>query len=164
MSNGIAVQFVGNVTRDPELRYGRTGTPWVTFSVAVNRFMGGRGGSERQERTTFRRCKAFNDQAEHIAESITKGMRVWVTGIEEDETWTANDGSERREPVVIVDEVGPSLRWATAAVTRRGRNGAAAPVAGRPAAPADGAPVEDEGFDPFGFDEEPAASSDEAPF
>lgn len=112
--------ITGNMTADPELRWSQSGNAWVTFTVAQNR--GGKDGKE--EKATFVRCKAFKELAENIAESLTKGTRVNVTGRLETEEWESN-GEKRSALVLIVDTCGPDLRWATARVTRNQRKDAA---------------------------------------
>lgn len=118
--NGIEMHVVGNITRDPELRFGTNGNPWCTFGIAVNSVTTVRG--ERVEETEFLNCKAFREMAENIAESLTKGTRVVVFGKYKTETWTDKDNNERKTPVVVVDSIGPDLRWASAVVTRNARN------------------------------------------
>lgn len=104
-------QIVGNLTGDPELRFSQSGKGWTTFTVASNE------GKDDNQRTCFTRCKAFGDIAENIAESLTKGTRVIVHGREQTEEWETN-GEKRSGNVLIVDAIGPELRFATAKVTR----------------------------------------------
>ena len=120
MSNTVTV--IGNLTREPELRYTPSGAPVVKFSIAVNRSYNNRAG-ERVEQTDFFDISAWRELAENIAESLKVGARVMVTGRLQQERWE-NDGGEKRSKISIVaDEVGPSLRWATAAVTKVTRGG-----------------------------------------
>jgi len=139
--NGASVTFVGNVTQQPELRYSQAGKPWATFSVAVNEYGKDKSG-EKTEHTSFFNCKLFGDAAENFCESVEKGNRVMVTGTLKMEKWTNKDGEEKTSPTVYVDEVGVSLRWAKAAITRiagnGGNNAGRVPAAaGAPAAQAD---------------------------
>ena len=85
----MALAFSGNLTRDPELRYGKSGTPWVTFTVAETR------GRDDNKKTTFWECKAFGDMAEHVAE-FSKGQRLIVDGSAETEQWEDKDTGKKR--------------------------------------------------------------------
>lgn len=120
MSN--VVNVVGNLTREPELRYTPSGAAVCKFGLAVNRSYSNRNG-DRVEQTDFFDVTAWRELGENIAESLTVGSRVIVTGRLQQDRWE-NDGGEKRSKVYIVaDEVGPSLRWATAAVTKTTRGG-----------------------------------------
>ena len=102
----MALAFSGNLTRDPELRYGQSGTPWVTFTVAETR------GRDDNKKTTFWECKAFGEMAEHIGESFAKGQRVIVDGSAETEQWEdKNSGQKRSKIVVTAWDVGRSVRF-----------------------------------------------------
>ena len=102
----MALAFSGNLTRDPELRYGQSGTPWVTFTVAETR------GRDDNKKTTFWECKAFGEMAEHIGESFAKGQRVIVDGSAETEQWEdKNSGQKRSKIVVTAWEVGRPVRF-----------------------------------------------------
>jgi single-strand DNA-binding protein len=120
MSNVVSV--VGNLTREPELRYTPSGAAVCKFGLAVNRSYANRNG-DRVEQTDFFDVTAWRELGENIAESLTVGSRVIVTGRLQQDRWE-NEGGEKRSKVYIVaDEVGPSLRWATAAVTKTTRGG-----------------------------------------
>jgi len=133
--NGASVSFIGNVTQQPELRYSQAGKAWATFSVAVNEYGKDKSG-EKTEHTSFFNCKLFGDAAENFCASVEKGNRVMITGTLKMEKWTNKDGEEKTSPTVYVDEVGVSLRWATAAITRIAGNGGAGRVPAAAAAPA----------------------------
>jgi single-strand DNA-binding protein len=90
--------------------------------LAVNRRYRDRN-DEWQEDTSFFGGTCWRDVAENIAESLSKGDRVFVTGRLEQRTWETNDGEKRSVVEVRIDEIGPSLRWATAQVTRTPRTG-----------------------------------------
>lgn len=113
---------VGNLASDPELKFSQAGKAWVQFTVISNE------GKDDAATKCVTRCKAFGDLAEGIAESLTKGTRVIVHGREVTEEWE-KDGEKRSGNVLIVDAIGPDLRFATAKVTRK----TAAPVASAPA-------------------------------
>jgi len=113
------VTIVGNATRDPELRYTAGGAAVCSFGVAVSRRR--KVGDQWEEATSFFDVTAWRDLAEHVAESITKGCRVVVVGRLEQREYEARDGSKRNVVEIVADEIAPSLRWATAQVTRTER-------------------------------------------
>ncbi len=110
--------LVGNLTRDPEIRYTRDGQAAANFGLAVTRRWKSRTSDEWEEATSFFDIVCWRELAENIALSISKGMRVIVTGRMEQRTWENDDGERRYKVEVIADEVGPSLRFATAEVLR----------------------------------------------
>lgn len=119
--SGNSVSLVGNITRDPELRFTPTGQATATFGLAVNRSWQNRQTNEWQEQTSFFDIVCWREMAEHAAESLTRGTRVMVTGRLEQRSWETQDGDKRSKVEVIADEIGPSLRWATAQVTKTQR-------------------------------------------
>lgn len=123
MSTGNTISIVGNVTRDPELRFTQTGQPTATFGVAVNRRWQDRGSGEWQEATSFFDVVCWRDLAENAAESLSKGSRVIVSGRLEQRSWETPEGDRRSKIEIIADDLGPSLRWATATVSRNERRG-----------------------------------------
>ncbi|MFN0092963.1 MAG: single-stranded DNA-binding protein [Acidimicrobiales bacterium] len=133
MAVGNTVTLVGNVTRDPELRFTPAGRAVANFGLAVN-FRSQRNG-EWQESTSFFDIVCWGELGENASESIQKGTRVLVTGRLEQRSWQTQEGDRRSKIEVIADEVGPSLRWATAAVTKTERRGGDeyAPAAAAPA-------------------------------
>ena len=125
MSNGNSVTLVGNITRDPELRFTPTGQPTASFGLAVNRIWNDRQTNERKEAVSFFDVVCWREMAENVAESLTKGARVVVTGRLEQRSWDGQDGERRSKIEVVADEVGPSLRWATVEVRKNDRRGPA---------------------------------------
>ena len=116
-----SVTIVGNVTDDPELRFTPSGLPVANFTVAVNSRI--KKGDQWEDRNDgFFRCSCWRDMAENVAESITKGTRVMVIGRLQEQKWEDNDGGKRSRIEIQVDEVGPTLRWATATVTKSQRS------------------------------------------
>jgi single-strand DNA-binding protein len=105
-----SVSFAGNLTEHPEVRYTEGGIARAVFRVAVS-------GRKEQEASFFT-VVVWRDHAEHAAESLAKGSRVVVVGRLQQRNWTAEDGSARSTVEVVAEELGPSLRWATAATTR----------------------------------------------
>jgi single-strand DNA-binding protein len=123
MSNGNTVTLVGNITRDPELRFTPSGQPTATFGLAVNRRWQNRQTQEWEEATSFFDVVCWREQAENAAESLSRGSRVIVTGRLEQRSWETPDGDKRSKVEVVADEIGPSLRWASAQVTKNERRG-----------------------------------------
>jgi single-strand DNA-binding protein len=109
-----SVSFAGNLTDDPELRHTESGIARATFRVAVS--------GRRDQEASFFTVIVWRDQAEHAAESLTKGSRVMVLGRLQQRNWTAEDGSARSTVEVVAEELGPSLRWAMATTTRTTRS------------------------------------------
>jgi single-strand DNA-binding protein len=109
-----SVSFAGNLTDDPEVRYTDSGIARAIFRVAVS--------GRRDQEASFFTVIVWRDQAEHAAESLARGSRVVVVGRLQQRSWTAEDGSARSAVEVVADELGPSLRWATATTTRATRS------------------------------------------
>jgi single-strand DNA-binding protein len=116
-----SVTLIGNLTRDPELRYTTGGRGVASFGLAVNRRYQQNG--EWQEQTSFFNVVCWGDLGENAAATLTKGSRAIVTGRIEQRSWETSDGEKRSVVEVIADEIGPSLRWATAQVERTERSG-----------------------------------------
>lgn len=119
------ITIAGNLTGDPELRVTGNGAAVTNFTVAVNERKQS-GDQWVDDGATFYRVSVWRDQAEAVADKLTKGQRVIVTGGLRSRTWTDNDGAERLSFEVTADEVGPSLRWANKrqpATTGAGRGG-----------------------------------------
>jgi single-strand DNA-binding protein len=119
MSN--ATTITGNLTREPEIRYTREGQANTQLGVAVNRRWQDRATQERQEATSFFDVVCWRDLAENVALSLSKGMRVVVSGRIEQRSWETDDGEHRSKVEIVADEIGPSLRFATADVQRTQR-------------------------------------------
>lgn len=115
------ITLVGNVTRDPELRFTPSGQAKVTLGIAVNRRWQNRQSNEWEEQTSFFNVVGWRELAENVAESITKGARVIVTGRLEQRSWETDQGEKRSVVEVVADEIAPSLRWATAEVRKADR-------------------------------------------
>jgi single-strand DNA-binding protein len=109
-----AVSSAGNLINDPEVRSTERGIARAIFRVAVS--------GRREQEASFFTVVVWRDQAQHAAESLSKGSRVVVVGRLQQRSWTAEDGSARSVVEVVADELGPSLRWATATTTRMTRN------------------------------------------
>ena len=109
-----AVSFAGNLTDDPEVRHTESGIARAMFRVAVS--------GRREQEASFFTVIVWRDQAEHAAQSLARGSRVVVVGRLQQRAWTAEDGSARSVVEVVAEELGPSLRWATATTTRATRS------------------------------------------
>ncbi|MGC9155629.1 MAG: single-stranded DNA-binding protein [Ferrimicrobium sp.] len=153
MSAGNTVTLIGNLTKEPELRFTSQGLAQTTFSIAVNRRRMNQQTQDWEESTSFFEVVCWRELAENVAESLEKGSRAVVTGRLEQRTWETPDGDKRSKIQVIADEVGPSLRWATAQVTKADRRtGGAGDGGGRNAAQAS---VPEPSIGSFNYDEEP---------
>jgi single-strand DNA-binding protein len=113
-----ATSITGNLTRDPEIRYTRDGQATTTLGVAVNRRWQQRESKEWEESTSFFDVVCWRELAENVALSMTKGMRVVVTGRLEQRSWENEDGDRRFKVEIVAEEIGPSLRFATADVMK----------------------------------------------
>jgi single-strand DNA-binding protein len=116
MSNGTTI--TGNLTREPEIRYTKEGQANTLLGVAVNRRWQDRETKEWSESTSFFDVVCWRELAENVALSLAKGMRVVVTGRLEQRSWETEEGERRSKVEIVADEVGPSLRFATADVQR----------------------------------------------
>jgi single-strand DNA-binding protein len=154
MSSGNTITIVGNITRDPELRYTPSGQANVRLGVAVNRRWQDRNSGEWQEATSFFDVIAWRELAENVNESLKRGTRVIVTGRLEQRTWE-QEGNKRSVVEIIADEIAPSLRWATAKVEKTDRRngdqggGGGGSGYGRSAPSSEPPPYDDFGDEPF---------------
>jgi single-strand DNA-binding protein len=124
MAGETIITTVGNLTADPELRYTQNGLPVVNFTIASTPRNFDRQANEWKDgEALFLRCSAWREFAEHIAGSLTKGMRVIATGRLKQRSYQDREGATRTAIELEVDEVGPSLRYATAQVTRAASSG-----------------------------------------
>jgi single-strand DNA-binding protein len=149
-----SITIVGNLTRDPEIRYTPSGAAKASFGVAVSRRWQNRQSQEWEEQTSFFNVVCWRDMAENVSESLGKGARVVVTGRLEQRSWETENGDKRSIVEIVADDVGPSLRWATAQVTRNERRGAGdfgggSTGGGARSAGGETAPDDDFGEEPF---------------
>lgn len=120
--SGNTVTLIGNLVEDPELRFTPSGVPMAKIRLAVNRRWRDQSG-EWQEDTSFFGGTVWREQAETVAESLEKGSRIIVVGRLEQRSWETPEGDKRSVVEIAIDEIGPSLRWATASVTKTARSG-----------------------------------------
>lgn len=114
MSNTMTI--IGNLTGEPELRFTQSGAAMLTGSIASNRRYQVNG--EWQEETSYINYIAWRELAENCAATLSKGMRVIATGRLQQRTYVDKEGKNRSSYDLVIDEIAPSLRWATAAVTK----------------------------------------------
>jgi single-strand DNA-binding protein len=159
MANNLnSITVVGNITRDPEMRFTPSGVSKVTFGVAVNRSWRNQQTNDWEEQTSFFNVVCWRELADNVGASLKKGTRVVVTGRLEQRSWETEQGEKRSVIEIVADEVGPSLRFATAEVhrvERSGPGGGGGPSGGGGGgggggAPSNGAPnYDDYGEEPF---------------
>lgn len=124
MAGETTITVIGNLTGDPELRFTPSGAAVANFTVASTPRTFDRQSNEWKDGDTlFLRCSIWREAAESVAESLTKGTRVIVTGRLVQRSYETREGEKRTVYELQVDEVGPSLRYATAKVTRTQRSG-----------------------------------------
>jgi single-strand DNA-binding protein len=122
MAQDNQVVIVGNLTRDPELRYTPNGAALVKFGVAVSRRVKDDvSGQWKDAETSFFDVTAWRSLAENVAETLAQGNRVVVVGRLRTNSWETPEGEKRSKIEIEAEEVAPSLKWATAKVERQGR-------------------------------------------
>ncbi len=124
------VTVIGNVTRDPELRFTPSGQAIATFGLAVNRRWQNRQTQEWEEQVSFFDVTCWAQLGQNVSDTLVKGSRAIVTGRLEQRSWETDQGDKRSKVEIIADEVGPSLRWATAEITKNERREAGDAPAG----------------------------------
>lgn len=119
MAGETVITIVGNLTADPEIRTLSNGSEVVNFTIASTPRTFNRQSNQLEDgQALFLRCSAWRDLATHCAQSLAKGMRVIAQGRLQQRSYQANDGSNRTVIELQVDEIGPSLRYATAQVQK----------------------------------------------
>jgi len=125
MSGETTITVIGNLTADPELRFTPSGAPVANFTVASTPRTFDKNRNEWVDGDTlFLRCSIWREAAENVAESLTKGTRVIATGNLVQRSYETREGEKRTAYELQVQEIAPSLRYATAKVTRTQRQGA----------------------------------------
>ena len=173
MAGDTVITVIGNLTADPELRFTPSGAAVANFTVASTPRMFDRQTNEWKDgEALFLRCNIWREAAENVAESLTRGSRVIVSGRLKQRSFETREGEKRTVVELEVDEIGPSLKYATAKVNKASRSGAGGGGFGggsggsrQPAAPSGGGTAASE--DPWGS--APASGSfaggdDEPPF
>lgn len=159
MSQGdTIITVIGNLTADPELRFTPAGAAVANFTVASTPRIFDRQSNEWKDgEALFMRCNIWREAAENVAESLSRGSRVIVSGRLKQRSYETREGEKRTVMELEVDEIGPSLKYATAKVTKASRNGGSGNSA--PARQSGGAPADD----PWGGSSGPAAQGGGAP-
>lgn len=139
MAGDTIITIVGNLTADPEMRFTPSGAAVASFTVASTpRTFDRQAGEWKDGETLFMRCSIWRDAAENVAESLTKGTRVIAQGRLVQRSFTTREGENRTVVEMQVDEIGPSLRYAKAQVTRQPRGGGQGGFGGQQAGPQGG--------------------------
>ncbi|GAA0563344.1 single-stranded DNA-binding protein [Paractinoplanes ferrugineus] len=126
MAGETVITVVGNLTDDPELRFTPSGAAVAKFRIASTpRTMDRQSGEWKDGEPLFLACNIWRDAAEHVAESLQRGSRVIVQGRLRQRSYETREGEKRTVYELEVDEIGPSLRYATAKVQRMNRSGGA---------------------------------------
>lgn len=124
MAGETIITVVGNLTADPELRFTPSGAAVANFTIASTpRTFDRQSGEWKDQEALFLRCSIWREAAENVAESLTKGQRVIAQGRLKARSYETKEGERRTSMELDVDEVGPSLRFATASVNRNQRSG-----------------------------------------
>ncbi|MFN8074351.1 MAG: single-stranded DNA-binding protein [Kineosporiaceae bacterium] len=124
MAGDTLITIIGNLTNDPELRFTPSGAAVANFTVASTPRAFDRQSNEWKDgETLFMRCSVWREAAENVAESLQRGSRVLVTGRLKSRSYDTKEGEKRTVIELEVDEIGPSLRYATAKVNRTQRSG-----------------------------------------
>jgi len=124
MANDTTLTVVGNLVADPELRFTNSGVAVANFTVASTpRFFSKQDNEWKDGDALFLRVNVWRDYAEHVAETLTRGMRVVVMGKLRQRNWEDKDNNKRTSYELEAEEVAPSLRYATASVKKLDRNG-----------------------------------------
>lgn len=156
----INVTVVGNLTNDPELRFTPSGEAVASFTVAASsRYMDKQTNEWKDTDPTYLRCSVWRQYAENVAETLTKGSRVIVTGRLKQRNYETREGEKRTSFEIEVDDVGPALRYATAKINRVQRGGGGSGFGGEGGGNA-AAPAED----PWTTGSGGADNFDEPPF
>ncbi|MEV0229321.1 single-stranded DNA-binding protein [Nonomuraea sp. NPDC050786] len=122
MSGETTITIIGNLTADPELRYTQTGAAVAGFTIASSPRVYNKSIEQWEDgEPLFMRCSAWRDLGEHVTESLIRGTRVIATGRLRQRTYETSDGDKRTVMELTVDEIGPSLRFATAKPNKASR-------------------------------------------
>jgi single-strand DNA-binding protein len=144
MAGDTVITVIGNLTADPELRFTPSGAAVANFTVASTPRAFDRQSNEWKDgETLFMRCSVWRDAAENVAESLSRGTRVIVSGRLKSRSYETKEGEKRTVVEMEVDEVGPSLRYATTKVNRTQRGGGGGGFGGNQGGFGGGQPAED---------------------
>jgi len=165
MAGETVITVVGNLTADPELRFTQNGLAVANFTIASTPRTLDRATNEWKDgEALFLRASVWREFAEHVAGSLTKGSRVIATGRLKQRSYETKEGEKRTSMELEVDEIGPSLRYATANVTRAPSGGGRGTISGPPAPAAEQWAQTPPSPPPGDAWNTPAPYSDETPF
>lgn len=137
MANDTTITVIGNLTSDPELRFTSSGAAVANFTIASTpRSFDKASGEWKDGEALFLRCSIWRQAAENVAESLVRGARVVVTGRLVQRSFETKEGEKRTSIELQVDEIGPSLKYATAKVNKVSRDGGGGSFGGGSSAPA----------------------------
>lgn len=132
MAGETTLTIIGNLTSDPEIRFTRSGDAVANFTVASTPRQFDKASNEWKDgEALFMRCSLWREPAEHVAESLTRGSRVIVVGRLKQRSYETREGEKRTVVELDVDEVGPSLRYASAKVIKAQRGGGGSSYGGQ---------------------------------
>jgi single-strand DNA-binding protein len=161
----VTITVVGNLTDDPELRFTPSGAAVANFTVASTpRILDKATNEWKDGDALFLRCSIWRQAAENVAESLQRGARVLVTGRLRQRSYETKEGEKRTVVELEVDEVGPSLRWATAKVAKAQRSGGGGGGGYSGGGSSGGASSSSGGDDPWATPAAGAEPTDEPPF
>lgn len=156
MANETVITIIGNLVEDPSLRFTPAGAAVANFTVASTPRTFDRQSNEWKDGDAlFLRCNIWKEAAENVAESLTRGSRVIVSGRLKQRSYETREGEKRTVVELEVDEIGPSLRYATATVNKANRGGGSRKPASKPVDDPWGSAPQQDGF---------TSSTDEPPF
>ncbi|KAA0018484.1 single-stranded DNA-binding protein [Antrihabitans cavernicola] len=153
MAGDTIITVIGNLTADPELRFTPAGAAVANFTVASTPRMFDRNSNEWKDgEALFMRCNIWREAAENVAESLTRGSRVIVSGRLKQRSYETREGEKRTVVELEVDEIGPSLKYATAKVNKASRGGGGGGFGGSSGGSGGGRPQQQSsgGDDPWG--------------
>ena len=134
MAGDTIITVIGNLTAEPDLKFTASGAAVANFTVASTpRSFDKNSGEWKDGAALFLRCTLWRQPAENVAESLTRGSRVIVTGRLQQRSFETREGEKRTVIELAVDEIGPSLRYATAKINKAGRLDSATGQGGTPA-------------------------------
>ncbi|ORJ99845.1 single-stranded DNA-binding protein [Prescottella equi] len=147
MANDTVITVIGNLTEDPSLRFTPAGAAVANFTVASTPRTFDKQKNEWVDgEALFLRCNIWREAAENVAESLTRGFRVIVSGRLKQRSFETREGEKRTVVELEVDEIGPSLRYATASVNKANRGGGSRKPAAKPADDPWGSAPQQDGF------------------
>jgi single-strand DNA-binding protein len=143
MAGETTITVIGNLTTDPELRFTPNGAAVANFTIASTpRTFDRKANDWKDGDTLFLRCSVWREAAENAAESLTKGTRVVAHGVLKPRSYETKEGEKRTVIELEIEEIGASLRYATAKITRSGKQAPAAAAANHPANQPAGEPAQ----------------------